>query len=56
MGEYQQKYGRIVRRIVMPPIVLSSTQIREAVRQGRPIDDLVAPAVAEYIRERGLYR
>lgn len=56
MGEYQQKYGKIVRRIVMPPIVLSSTQVREAVRQGSPIHGMVAPAVAAYIRERGLYR
>jgi nicotinic acid mononucleotide adenylyltransferase len=56
MGEYQKKYGKIVRRIVMPPIVLSSTQIREAVKQCRPIDGMVAPAVAEYIRTRGLYQ
>ena len=56
MGEYQQKYGKIVRRIVTEPIVLSSTQIREAVRRDRSIDGMVAPAVAAYIRERGLYR
>jgi len=35
---------------------VSSTEIRERVRDGKPIDRLVAPAVAQYIRERGLYR
>ena len=56
MGEYQQKYGKIVRRIVAPPIVLSSTQIRETVQRGGAIDAMVAPAVADYIRGHGLYR
>ena len=56
MGVYQQKYGKIVRRIVTPPIVLSSTQIRAAVRSGQPIDGMVAPGVDAYIRANGLYK
>jgi len=45
------------RSIVMdkPQINISATEIRERVRQGLPIDDMVPPAVAEYIRKRGLY-
>lgn len=55
IGEYQARFGAIVRRVVMEPIVLSSTDVRDAVREGRPIDGMVLPAVAEYIRESGLY-
>lgn len=53
---YQEKFGKVVRRIVAPPIELSSTDVRAAVAAGHPIDDAVPPAVAEYIRLHGLYR
>ena len=39
-----------------PLIPLSSSGIREIVRNGGRIDELVSPAVGEYIREYGLYR
>ena len=39
----------------MPPVDVSATDIRRRVRSGRPIGDLVPPAVEHYIRERGLY-
>jgi nicotinate-nucleotide adenylyltransferase len=35
---------------------VSGTEIRERVARGEPIDDLVPPAVALVIEERGLYR
>jgi len=38
-----------------PLIDISSSDIRERVRQGLPIDQMVPPAVADYIREQGLY-
>ena len=46
------------RSIVMerPLIDISATLIRERVANGLPVDDLVPPAVAEYIREKGLYK
>ena len=53
---YQQKYGKVVRRIVAPAIELSSTDVRAAVAEGFPIEGAVPPAVADYIHERGLYR
>ena len=34
---------------------VSSTQIRQAIAAGRPLEDLVPAPVAQYIRERGLY-
>jgi nicotinate-nucleotide adenylyltransferase len=39
-----------------PLLDISATDIRSRVREGLPVDGLVAPAVAAYIRERGLYR
>lgn len=38
------------------PIDISSTMVRDAVRQGRPIDSLVHRDVAKYIMNKGLYR
>ncbi len=53
---YQEKYGKVVRRIVAPAIELSSTDIRAAVAEDFPIEGAVPPAVAAYIREHNLYR
>ena len=53
---YQQKFGKVVRRIVAPPIELSACEVRAAVAAGRPIDGMVPPAVADYIRVHGLYQ
>ena len=39
-----------------PLIPVSATEVRRRVAAGEPIDDLVPPAVAGYIAERGLYR
>ena len=41
--------------VVVPQVDVSSSDIRRRVREGRPIDGLVAPAVARHIRARGLY-
>ncbi|HIS50680.1 MAG TPA: nicotinate (nicotinamide) nucleotide adenylyltransferase [Candidatus Gallacutalibacter pullistercoris] len=35
---------------------VSSTLVREAVAAGKPLDGLVSPGIARYIREKGLYR
>lgn len=35
---------------------ISSTQIREAVAQGKPLDEYVTPSVAAYIQRHSLYR
>lgn len=41
--------------VAMEPVEISSTQIRMRCAHGESIDALVAPAVARYIREHGLY-
>jgi nicotinate-nucleotide adenylyltransferase len=38
------------------PVAATSTEIREHAGRGEPIEDLVPPAVARLIAERGLYR
>jgi nicotinate-nucleotide adenylyltransferase len=40
----------------MPVVDVSATEIRERVRRGLPIGDLVPQAQEEYIRNQGLYR
>ena len=42
--------------VALPPIDESSTDVRERVAAGAPIDDLVPPAVARYIEQHHLYR
>jgi nicotinate-nucleotide adenylyltransferase len=44
------------RLVTMPPVDVSSSDIRRRVAAGEPIDDAVPKLVAEYIRLHGLYR
>ncbi|HYC60773.1 MAG TPA: nicotinate-nucleotide adenylyltransferase [Thermoanaerobaculia bacterium] len=39
-----------------PTLEISSTDVRDRVREGQPIDDLVPPPVSRYIQHYGLYR
>lgn len=52
---YNQKYGKVVRRIVSDPIEVSSTDVRRAIAAGQSIEGLVPRSVAAYIKENGLY-
>jgi nicotinate-nucleotide adenylyltransferase len=40
----------------MPPVAVSSSLVRERAAAGAPIEELVGPAVANYIEHHGLYR
>ena len=42
-------------RLAIPRLDVSSTDIRDRLASGRPIDGLVPPAVMDLIRARGLY-
>lgn len=53
--EYREKYGVMFRKIITDPIEISSTQVRESVREGRDISGMVPEGVAKFIRENGLY-
>ena len=41
--------------IPLPLIDVSATEVRRRLAAAEPLDDLVPPAVATYIREHGLY-
>ena len=41
--------------VPLPPMHLSSTDIRQRVATGQPIEHMVLPAVARYIAQHGLY-
>ena len=53
---YQEKFGKVVRRIVAPAIELSSSEVREAIAKGEAVDAMIPPAVARYIETNQLYR
>jgi nicotinate-nucleotide adenylyltransferase len=55
IGDYQQKYGKVVRRIVTDPIELSSDSIRTRLEAGESISHLVPAAVETYIADNHLY-
>ena len=52
---YNQKYGKVVRRIVTDPIELSSDAIRQRLETGASISHLVPPSVEKYIADNHLY-
>jgi nicotinate-nucleotide adenylyltransferase len=45
-----------VRFLAMPAIEASSSTVRERVARGEAVEQLVGPAVADYIAKQGLYR
>ena len=55
IGEYQQKYGKVVRRIVTEPLEISSNQVRASLLSGKDVSGLIAPSVEKYIRDNHLY-
>ena len=56
-GRWQGKPGQgAIYPVAMAPIKVSSTEIREAIRQGRSVRELVPASVADYIEAQGLYR
>jgi nicotinic acid mononucleotide adenylyltransferase len=44
-----------VRPLHSPALDVSSSLVRERIREGEPIEELVGGAVAGYISEHGLY-
>ncbi len=47
--------GWRMERVTIPRIDVSSTELRERLACGRPVDGLIPPAVLQSIRARGLY-
>lgn len=51
-----ERFGDRVLAFQLPSPPVSSSEVRQRVARGEPIDGLVPPAVAEAIEESGLYR
>ena len=51
-----ERYGDRVISFELESPDVSADQVRDRIRKGEPIDDLVPPAVAEAVSGRGLYR
>ena len=55
IGEYQQKYGKVVRRIVTDPLEISSECVRATLRKNADVSGMIPPLVEKYIRDNHLY-
>lgn len=58
LADYVEQFSKKGLRAVIvdvPPIELSSTELRKKLEKGENIEDDVPKKVADYIRERGLY-
>ena len=55
ISQYQQKYGKVVRRIVTEPIEISSSAVRACVREGKTASSYLPPSVEKYILDNHLY-
>ncbi len=53
---YEQTYDATIVHLSIPPLPLSSTKVRNAIKAGQDISAFVPSAVAAYIRENDLYR
>ena len=56
LKEYREKYGADVSFFDIPELEISSSQIRERLKDGRSVKYIVPDPVIEYIGENGLYR
>lgn len=54
--EFRQKYNAEIHVIDMPPMDVSGTEVRNRVKAGLDISDLVLPEVEDYIIEHNLYK
>lgn len=53
---FEPLYDNMIPLTTMPEVEASSTKVRERVKAGQPIDDLVTASVAAYIADHQLYR
>lgn len=55
ISQYKEAYGKVVRRIVTQPLEISSSMVRERLRTGASVSELLPPAVEKYIADNHLY-
>jgi nicotinate-nucleotide adenylyltransferase len=53
----RERVEKLQQNVIQTPLIaMSSTEIRGRLAAGRDVNDMLHPAVADYIREHGLYR
>ena len=55
IAEYNEKYGKVVRRIVTDPIEMSSSEVRASLLGGENVSRMLPPSVEKYISDNHLY-
>ena len=55
-NRWQAPTGQAIYLLETRPVAISSTLVRRRIREGKPITDLVPPAVGDYIEQKELYR
>ena len=55
IAEYNEKFGKVVRRIVTDPIELSSTRVRQSIQEGSLSSNMLPASVEKYISDNHLY-
>ena len=55
-ADFARRYGLQSQLLARQGLNLSSSQVRQAVEEGQPIEGLVPTLVADYIRSHGLYQ
>lgn len=56
LESFREKYGADITVMKMLPVDASSTEIRNLIKEGKPVTGLVPPGVEEYIIEHRLYK
>lgn len=54
-GIWSRKGGKSILALSMEPVAVSSSLVRERLRQGSPVEKLIPPAVVRYLRSERLY-
>ena len=54
--EYRVRFGAKIKFLMQPPVILSSSEIRERLARGENCSLYLDRSVLDYIRERGLYQ
>ena len=52
---YKENYGAKIVKISMPPVEVSSSQIRKLIMCKKPVNHLVSKKVLKYIVDNNLY-
>ncbi|MFZ5760805.1 MAG: nicotinate-nucleotide adenylyltransferase [Thermodesulfobacteriota bacterium] len=55
-GSWVGPEGKQIISLAMAPLEVSSSLVRETIRQRGPVDHLLPPLVVRYLHEQGLYR